>query len=82
MNKRQFALYKKKLFKFTGYSPHAGQLQLHFPERLTRFTVSVCGRRWGKSIAASKEIEAVITQPEKRSWVVAPTYQLAEKVFR
>ena len=57
-------------------------MKLHFPKKEKRFSVAVCGRRWGKSIAASKEIEAVITQPSKRAWVVAPTYGLAEKVFR
>ena len=74
--------YKRKYFKFTNYFPHAGQKKLHFPEKDARFTVAVCGRRWGKSVAAAKEIEAVITQPNKRAWVVAPSYQLAEKVFR
>tara|TARA_R100000808_G_scaffold23561_1_gene52455 strand:- start:975 stop:2330 length:1356 start_codon:yes stop_codon:yes gene_type:complete len=77
-----FIRYKKRYFKFTGYFPHVGQEKLHFPEKDARFTVAVCGRRWGKSVAASKEIEAVITQPKKRAWVVAPSYQLAEKVFR
>jgi hypothetical protein len=82
MNHNQFLQYKKKLFKFTNYIPHSGQERLHFPKEPARFTVSVCGRRWGKSVAASKEIEAIITQPNKRAWVVAPSYQLAEKVFR
>ena len=77
-----FVRYKKRYFKYTKYLPHSGQEKLHFPDRLARFTVAVCGRRWGKSIAAAKEIEAVITQPKKRAWVVAPSYQLAEKVFR
>tara|TARA_B100001250_G_scaffold413599_1_gene448269 strand:- start:3008 stop:4363 length:1356 start_codon:yes stop_codon:yes gene_type:complete len=79
---KKFSTYKKKYFKFTNYIPHEGQLKLHFPVKDARFTVAVCGRRWGKSISASKEIEAIITQPNKRAWVVAPSYQLAEKVFR
>jgi len=74
--------YKKKWFEFTGYTPHAGQERLHFPSKETRFIVAVCGRRWGKSISASKEIECMITQPNKRAWVVAPTYGSSEKVFR
>ena len=74
--------YKEKWFKFTDYKPHEGQLRLHFPEKDARFQVAVCGRRWGKSVSASKEIELVISQPNKRAWVVAPTYQTAEKVFR
>ena len=80
--KNDLISYKRKYFKFTNYFPHDGQKKLHFPEKDARFTVAVCGRRWGKSVAASKEIEAVITQPKKRAWVVAPSYQLAEKVFR
>tara|TARA_Y100001938_G_scaffold66068_1_gene91752 strand:- start:2015 stop:3313 length:1299 start_codon:yes stop_codon:yes gene_type:complete len=74
--------FKKKWFKFTDYVPHSGQERLHFPKKDARFIVAVCGRRWGKSVSASKEIECVITQPNKRAWVVAPTYQTAEKVFR
>ena len=74
--------FKKKWFKFTDYVPHAGQHKLHYPKKDARFTVAVCGRRWGKSVSAAKEIECVITQPNKRAWVVAPTYQTAEKVFR
>jgi len=80
--KNDLISYKRKYFKFTNYFPHIGQKKLHFPEKDARFTVAVCGRRWGKSVAAAKEIEAVITQPNKRAWVVAPSYQLAEKVFR
>ena len=59
--------YKERYFKFTKYFPHSGQEKLHFPEKDARFTVAVCGRRWGKSVAAAKEIEAVITQPKKRA---------------
>lgn len=79
---QDFFKYKEKYFKFTKYFPHAGQMKLHYPEKDARFTVAICGRRWGKSISAAKEIEAVITQKNKRAWVVAPSYQLAEKVFR
>ena len=74
--------FKQKWFKFTDYVPHAGQERLHYPPGDPRFVVAVCGRRWGKSVSAAKEIELVITQPKKRAWVVAPTYQTAEKVFR
>ena len=80
--KEEIVKFKKKWFKFTDYAPHTGQERLHYPPRDPRFIVAVCGRRWGKSVGASKEIELVITQPKKRAWVVAPTYQTAEKVFR
>jgi hypothetical protein len=74
--------FKKKWFSFTDYIPHSGQEKLHFPDKSARFTVAVCGRRWGKSVSASKEIEIMLNMPKTRSWVVAPTYQTAEKVFR
>tara|TARA_R100001443_G_scaffold115029_1_gene131998 strand:- start:272 stop:1591 length:1320 start_codon:yes stop_codon:yes gene_type:complete len=80
---KKLKAYKEKWFKFTGYSAHKGQERLHFPEgKDPRFIVAVCGRRWGKSVSASKEIEVCVSQPNKRAWVVAPTYQTAEKVFR
>ena len=74
--------FKKKWFSFTDYIPHHGQSKLHFPTKDARFIVAICGRRWGKSVSASKEIEIMLNMPKTRSWVVAPTYQTAEKVFR
>ena len=44
--------------------------------------MAVCGRRWGKSLSAAREIESVVLQPGKRCWIVAPTYDLTDKVFR
>ena len=84
MTKKQelFLEHKRNWYEFTKYQPHNGQEKLHFPDKEARFTVSVCGRRWGKSIGASKEIEPLLLQPNKRVWVVAPTYSGAEKVFR
>ena len=73
--------YKKKWFEFVGYEPHKGQLSLHNAPDNKRFIVACCGRRWGKSVASAKEIEAVITQPNKVVWVVAPTYSISEKIF-
>ena len=82
MLKKEEIEYKKKWFKFIGYEPHNGQLKLHFPEKDARFTVAICGRRWGKSVSASVEAEIVATQPKKRVWIVAPTYNGSEKIFR
>jgi hypothetical protein len=78
----KFLDFKKKWFEFTNYQPHNGQSRIHYPTKRARFIVAVCGRRWGKSVCASKEIEATLNCPKTRSWVVAPTYQTAEKVFR
>jgi len=75
--------YKRKWFDFIGYKPHKGQERLHFPENPdVRFTTAICGRRWGKSVAASVEAQCVLTQKNKRVWCVAPTYDGSEKVFR
>ena len=50
----KFLDFKEKWFKFTGYSPHNGQVKIHHPDKPARFIVAVCGRRWGKSVCASK----------------------------
>ena len=75
-----FILDKFSYFKICGYSPHPGQLKVH--QSPARFRVLVAGRRWGKSLLAAKEVEPVLMLPGRRVWVVAPTYDLANKVFR
>lgn len=70
------------MFKFFEHTPHIGQKLLHFPEKDYRFTVAVCGRRWGKSVGAGMEASVVASMENKRIWVVAPTYSGSEKVFR
>jgi len=67
-------------FESIDYHPHPGQQSVH--ESRARFKVCCCGRRWGKSLAAAREAEPVILQPGTRTWVVAPTYDLTDKVFR
>jgi PBSX family phage terminase large subunit len=71
---------KRAWFEGTGYKPHDAQLEIH--ESAYRFKVAVNGRRFGKSLLAAKEIEPILMQPNKRIWVVAPTYTLTDKVFR
>lgn len=71
---------KNAWFLKTGYEPHPAQQQIH--DTLSRFIVAVCGRRFGKSLLAAKEAEVRLVQPNKRIWVVAPTYDLTDKVFR
>jgi hypothetical protein len=44
--------------------------------------VTVAGRRWGKSLSAAKEAEAMILTPGTRGWVVSKTYDLTRKVIR
>jgi hypothetical protein len=73
---------KTELFKHLQYEPHPGQLEVHNSWAPRR--VLACGVRWGKSRAAAMEAVAAALEPRERSigWVVAPTYDLAEKVFR
>ena len=73
--------FKNKWFNFVGYKPHPGQMRLHYPNKKARFSVAVCGRRWGKSVSASMEAQVVLAQPNKRVWCVAPTYDGSEKIF-
>ena len=74
--------YKKEWFDFIGYNPHKGQNLLHNSPPNKRFIVACCGRRFGKSYAAAREAEIVLTQPNKVVWIVAPSYQTSEKIFR
>ena len=74
--------YKNKWFEFTNYVPHDGQKKLHNVPKEVRHIVACCGRRWGKSYAAAREAEFVVTQENKLVWIVAPTYGTSERIFR
>jgi hypothetical protein len=79
---RRLAVDKRALFRHLGYKPHEGQLEVHL-SRARRRTLA-CGVRWGKTLCAAMEGLAAALEPKDRSmgWVVAPTYDLADKVFR
>lgn len=47
-----------------------------------RYKVVACGRRFGKSLIAALTAMAVLMQMNRRVWIVGPTYNHAEKVFR
>jgi hypothetical protein len=49
---------------------------------IARYKVLACGRRWGKTLLTSLIAFAVLMQINRRVWIVAPDYTLAEKVFR
>src|SRR5260221_8557832 len=72
---------KRALFADLGYEPHEGQQAIH--NSLAPRRVVACGVRWGKTWAAAMEGLAAAMEPRERSigWVVAPTYDLAERVF-
>lgn len=73
---------KLKFFEDLGYQPHPGQLEIHLDEHPRR--VVACGVRWGKTLCAAMEGLVAAMAPSERSigWVTAPTYDLANKVFR
>jgi hypothetical protein len=73
---------KAAFFRDLGYKPHPGQVQIH--QSLAPRRIVACGVRWGKTRSAAMEALAAAMQPRERSvgWVVAPTYDLADRVFR
>src|SRR5262245_23104441 len=82
MPKTTLKIDKEKLFADLGYKPHSGQLEIH--RSGARRRVLACGVRWGKSLSAAMEGVAAALAPCDRSfgWVVAPTYELADKIYR
>ena len=73
-------LLKLAYFKTIGYDPHPGQLSYHNSQ--ARFRMANCGRRFGKTTMAAKDIQPKLLQGDKLFWIVGPTYDLAEKEFR
>src|ERR1051325_6723078 len=75
-------MHKPALFEMLGYAPHPGQIEIHRSSAQRR--IVACGVRWGKTLAAAMEGLAAAMQPADRSvgWVVAPTYDLCDRVFR
>ncbi|MHC4852398.1 MAG: phage terminase large subunit family protein [Planctomycetota bacterium] len=80
--RRQPRLNKQALFEDLGYEPHPGQAEIHSSAHPRR--VVACGVRWGKTRCAAMEGVAAAMQPSEHSvgWVVAPTYELTDRVFR
>lgn len=74
-------LSKLALCSKIGYTPHEGQLLVHQSQAPRR--VVACGVRWGKTLCAAVEALAAAMEPRERAigWVVAPTYDLSERVF-
>lgn len=77
---------KFEFFRMLGYEPHPVQRQVHLSKAPRR--VLSCGVRWGKTKCAAMEACFAAVEPTaprstiRRGWVVAPTYDLADKVFR
>lgn len=62
-----------------GVEQHPGQIQIHFGN--WRYYVADWARRVGKTISASAEVLITLAQPNKRIWIVAPNYELTDRVF-
>ena len=79
---RKLRVDKAALFEKVGYVPHEGQREIH--ESTAPRRIVACGVRWGKTLCAAMEGIAAALEPKDRSvgWVVAPTYDLADRVFR
>ena len=69
--------------ELVAYEPHPGQRPVHFPEpgEEHRYYVASAGQRAGKSLTAAAEVTTAMGMPGQRLWIVAPTYDLADKVF-
>jgi len=72
---------KYKFFESIGYTPHS-EAQRKYHDSPARFRIPVCGRRFGKSIMAGRDLEPKLFIPKMRYWAVGPTYDLGEKEFR
>ena len=73
------SLTKPEYFALLGYSPHPGQRRIHSSTK--RFTIAVCGRRWGKTVAAAREAGFAAMKPGARIFIVAPYHALCSRVF-
>jgi hypothetical protein len=78
--KSLYKIDKFKFFNLIGYTPHPKQMLFH--RSPARFKIPICGRRFGKSQMAAKEFEPMLMIPNRRYWIVGPTYDLGEKEFR
>jgi hypothetical protein len=76
---------KFAIFRDLGYEPHRAQVPVHQSTAPRR--VLACGVREGKTKSVTWEAIAAGLEPSsvmepRRGWVVAPTYELADKAFR
>lgn len=68
-------------FKSVGYQPFREQWDYHTSP--ARFRFSACGRRYGKSTMAARDVTPKhLLKKDQLVWCVGPTYDLAEKEFR
>ena len=46
-----------------------------------RFRVGVCGRRWGKSHVAIRELARFASKPNQMVWYVSPSYRMSRQII-
>lgn len=71
---------KARFFRNVGYAPHEKQWLFHRSQ--ARFRLPVCGRRFGKSRMSAMDMLPELFVPDRRYWIVGPTYDLGEREFR
>jgi hypothetical protein len=82
---------KWSVFKAIGYEPDEWQRKFH--ENHARHRILACGVRVGKTYLLAAEAAAAVLCPSKKSveagewigsrvWVVAPTYDLSDRLFK
>jgi hypothetical protein len=78
---------KSKYYKKVGYRPHHGQRQFH--NSRARFRVAPNGRRFGKTMMGSYEVEPAAFTVSKSinggpqlGWICGPQYSDTEKEFK
>ncbi|MHA1401969.1 MAG: terminase large subunit domain-containing protein [Candidatus Heimdallarchaeaceae archaeon] len=79
----QGVLWKLQWFRKLGYQMRDWQQVVHFSP--ARHRVIVAGRRAGKSVCAAREATSLFASDlsfSRRVWIVTPTYDGTEKVFR
>ena len=69
-----------QLKKKINFVPHKAQQTIL--ENLKRFSIICAGKKFGKSILASYIALETGLLPDKMIWIVAPTYDLAGKVYK
>ncbi len=71
---------KWAFWRNVGYNPHEKQRLFHLSQ--ARFRLPVCGRRFGKSQMSAMDLMPELFVPDRRYWIVGPTYDLGEREFR
>jgi hypothetical protein len=72
---------REALFEKLQYTPHPGR-QMDIHTSTSRFRIACCGRRYGKSTWAGREMTLKMFVPQSINWIVSPEYTLGEKEFR